>query len=91
MTFKGMRLEYAFEGRYNFIEWKDHMEVVVDDNCLLEYMTNVSKPLAFDAQNLAQWKKDVAKVRRIISWRECETTLSKIFRGKKNLLECGRH
>ena len=43
------------------------MEVVFDDNGLLEYIkTYVAKPQASDAQNLAQWKKYVAKERRTI-------------------------
>lgn len=43
------------------------MEVVLDENGLLEYMEiNVAKPPESDSQNLAQWKKDVAKVRRIM-------------------------
>ena len=67
MTFNGLRLEYALEGNSNFIAWKDHMEVVLDDNGLLEYVkTDIAKLEASDAQNLAQWKKVVAKARRII-------------------------
>lgn len=43
------------------------MEAVLDDNGLLEYIKiDVEKPQAYNAHNLAQWKKDVAKVRRII-------------------------
>lgn len=43
------------------------MEVVLDENGLLEYIkTYVAKPQACDAQNLSQWKKYVAKARRII-------------------------
>ena len=43
------------------------MEEVFDENGLLEYIkTDVAKPQAYDSQNLAQWKKDVAKARRII-------------------------
>jgi len=42
------------EGTSNFVAWKDHIEAVLDDNGLLEYIkTNVAKPQAFDAQNLA--------------------------------------
>ena len=43
------------------------MEAVLDENGLLEYIkTDVSKPVESDSHNLAQWKKDVAKVRRVI-------------------------
>ena len=43
------------------------MEAVLDDNGLLEYIKrDVVKPVKSDVQNLAQWKKDVAKVRRIM-------------------------
>ncbi len=39
----------------------------MDDNGLLEYIkTNVTKPPESNAQNVAQWNKDVAKARRII-------------------------
>lgn len=67
MTFNGLRLEYALEGTSNFVAWKDHMEAILDDNELLEYIKiDVTKPLASDAHNISQWKKDVAKARIII-------------------------
>ena len=67
MTFNRMRLEYALEGTSNCVAWKDPMEAVLDDNGLLEYIkTDIANPPNYEAQNLAQWKKDVAKARRII-------------------------
>ena len=43
------------------------MEVMLDDNGLLEYVkANIPKLGSIDAHNLVQWKKDVAKARRII-------------------------
>lgn len=67
MTFNGLRLEYSLEVNSNFIAWKDRMEVILDDNGLLEFIKrDVAKPTKFDAQNLSQWKKDVAKARGII-------------------------
>lgn len=43
------------------------MEEVIDVNKLMEYIkTNVPKPRSTDAQNLAQWKKDIANARRSI-------------------------
>ena len=67
MTFNGLRLEYSLEGNSNFIDCKDCMEEVFDDNGLLEYIKrDVTKPVEFDAQNLAQSKKVVAKVWIII-------------------------
>jgi len=67
MDFNGLMLEYGLEGTSNFISWNDHMEVLLDDNVLLKYIkTNVAKPPEYGSQNLSQWKKDVAKVRRII-------------------------
>ena len=84
-----IRLEYALEGSSNFIAWKDRMEVALDDNGFLEYIKiDVAKPQAFDAHNLAQWKKYVAKARRYL--REFENTLSQISMGKKLLSQCGR-
>ena len=67
MTFNRLRLEYALEGNSNFNTWKDHMSMVVDDNGFLKYVkTNIAKPGSVDAQNLAKWKKDVARDKRII-------------------------
>ena len=67
MAFNGLRLEYALEGTYNFIAWKDHMEAILDENGLQEYIKrNATKTQASDAHNFAQWKKDVVKARRII-------------------------
>jgi len=67
MNFNGFRLENFLEGTTNFVAWKIHMEAILDDNELLEYIkTDVAKPQASDAQDLAQWKKDLAKARRII-------------------------
>lgn len=44
-------------------KWKKIME----DNGLKEYIDiNVSKPTTADAQNRAEWKKNVAKARRIL-------------------------
>ena len=67
MTFNRLRLDYVSEGNSNFIAWKDHMEAIFDDNGLLKYIKrDVAKPTESNAQNLAQWKKDVAKARRIL-------------------------
>jgi hypothetical protein len=64
MDFNGLRLEYALEGISNYIDWKDMMEVVLEDNGLKEFIDkDVPKP---DAANLDAWKKKVAKVRRIL-------------------------
>ena len=32
MSFNGLRLEYALDGSSNYIDWKDRMEVVLEDN-----------------------------------------------------------
>jgi len=54
MAFNGLRLDNALEGTSNFVEWKDCMEAILDDNGLLEYIkSNVAKSQASDAQNLA--------------------------------------
>ena len=67
MAFSGIRLENTLEGTSNFVAWKDCMEAVLDENGFLEYIkSGVEKSQAYDAQNLAKWKKYVAKVRRII-------------------------
>jgi len=67
MDFNGLKLEYALERTSNFVAWKDSMEAVLDDNALQEYIKiDVAKTQASNAHNIAQWKKDVAKARRII-------------------------
>lgn len=84
MTFNGLSLEYALEGISNFINWKDHMEEVFDDNGLLEYIKrDVTKPTESNAQNLAQWKKIVAKLWRIILEGVQDHIVSNIH-GKEN-------
>ena len=64
MAFNGLRLEYALEGSFNYIAWKDRMEAVLEDNGLKEFIDkDVPKP---DAANLDAWQKKVAKARRIL-------------------------
>eukprot|EP00253_Pinus_taeda_P035525 PITA_35525 len=64
MAFYGLRLEYALDGSSNYIAWKDRMETVLEDNGLKEIDQDVPKPI--DATQLAEWKKCVARARRII-------------------------
>ena len=67
MAFYGLRLEYALEGNSNYIAWKDHMEAVLEDNGLKEFIDQeIQKPASTNAQELDEWKKCVSKVRRII-------------------------
>jgi len=41
----GLRLEYALEGRSNFIVLKDGMDSIFDENGLLEYVKiDIEKP-----------------------------------------------
>ena len=55
-------MEYALEGRSNYIAWKDMMEVVLDDNGLKEFIDAViPKPASSDAAALDAWKKKKAK------------------------------
>ena len=43
-------MEYALDGRFNYIAWKDRVEVVLDDNGLKEFIDNdVPKPGSSDA------------------------------------------
>jgi len=66
------------------------MEVVLNDNGLLEYTkTDIAKPSTSDAQQLAQWKKDTTKARRIIL-SESETMLFRVCMESKLLMQCGR-
>lgn len=38
MVFNGLRLEYALDGNLNYIAWKDHMEAVLEDNGLNDFI-----------------------------------------------------
>jgi len=65
MAFNILRLEYALDGSLNYIDWKDHMEAVLQDNSLKEFIDQeVPKPT--DATQLAEWRKCVARARRIL-------------------------
>ena len=67
MAFNGLRLEYALDGSSNYIAWKDHMEAVLEENSLKDFIDQeVPKPAAANATKLAEWKKCVARVRRIL-------------------------
>lgn len=67
MAFNGLRLEYALDGSLNYIAWKDHMEVILEENGLKDFIDQeVPTPAATNAQELAEWKKCVARVRRIL-------------------------
>jgi hypothetical protein len=67
MFFNGLRLEYALEGRCNYIAWKDRMEAVLEDNGLKGYIdVDAPKLDATDIANLDAWQKKVAKARRIL-------------------------
>ena len=58
MSFNRLQLEYALEGSLNYIEWKDRMEAVLDDNGLKEFIdAEIPKPTSSDAAILDAWKK----------------------------------
>ena len=65
MAFNGLRLEYALDGSSNYIAWKDRMEVVLEDNGLKDFIDQ-EVPKLVDATQLAEWKKCVARARRIL-------------------------
>ncbi len=65
MEFNGLRLKYVLDGNSNYIAWKDRMEAVLEDNGLKDIIDKeVPKPT--DATELAEWKKCVARARRIL-------------------------
>ncbi len=65
MAFNGLRLEYALDGSSNYIAWKDHMEAVLEENGLKDFIDpEIPKPATANPQELAKWKKCVAKARR---------------------------
>ena len=75
MVFYGLRLEY--------IAWKDRMEAVLEDNGLKEFIhRDIPEPPLPNAQNLDEWKKCVARARRIILEGVRDHTVSSIH-GKE--------
>lgn len=67
MPFYGLRLEYDQEGSSNYISWKYRMEAVLEDYGLKEFIDHdIPKPPTSDAKDLDEWRKCVAKTRRII-------------------------
>ena len=67
MYFNGLWLEYAIEGNCNYIERKDRMDQVLEDNVLKEFIErDVPKPTSADAAVLDAWQKKVARTRRIL-------------------------
>ena len=49
-------LEYALEGRSNYISWRDRMEAILEDNNLKEFIGNdVPKPVVTDVANIDAW------------------------------------
>jgi len=65
MAFYGLRLKYALDGSLNYIAWKDHMEVVLEDNGLKDFIDQ-EVPKLTNATQLEKWKKCVARARRIL-------------------------
>ena len=67
MSFNGLRLEYALDGSLNYIDWKDKMEAVLEDNGLEEFIdSDVPKLGSSDAALLDAWQNKTAKTRRIL-------------------------
>jgi len=65
MSFNELRLEYALEGKLNYIAWKDRMEVVLDDNRLKDFIEDdVPKPT--NAAQVNAWQKKTAKCHNIL-------------------------
>ena len=64
MAFYGLRLEYALDGSSNYIAWKDRIEDVLEDNGLKD-LIDQEFPKLTDATQLEEWKKCVARARRI--------------------------
>ena len=45
MAFYGLRLEYALDGNSNCISWKDHMEAILEDNRVKDFIDQeIPKP-----------------------------------------------
>ena len=90
MAFNGLRLEYALKGNSNYIDWKDRMEEVLEENGLKEFIENdIPKPTSTDATSLDAWQKKVAKVRRILLEGVRDQIVSSLC-GKAHHILCGR-
>jgi len=67
MSFYVLTLEYSLEGSLNYIAWMDGMELVLEENGLKEFIDkDIPKLPTIDAEDLVEWRKCVAKARRII-------------------------
>eukprot|EP00253_Pinus_taeda_P035208 PITA_35208 len=64
MAFNGLRLEYALNGSSNYIAWKDHMETILEDIGLKDFIDQ-EVPKLTDKTKLVEWGKCVARARRI--------------------------
>ena len=67
MAFNGLRIEYALDGSSNYIASNDRMESVLEENGLKDFIDQeVPKPVAINATELVEWKKCVARARRML-------------------------
>lgn len=67
INFYGIRLEYALERSSKYVGWNDHMDAILEDNHLKEFIDNeIIKTKTSHVEDLVEWKMCVAKVRRII-------------------------
>jgi len=74
MAFNSLRLEYAVDGNSNYISWKDHMEAVLEDNGLKDF---IDQEFPSRKQLMLQnwWNgRNVWLEQRESFWREFETT-----------------
>lgn len=65
MAFHGLRVEYSLDGNSNYIAWKDHMEEVLEDNGLKDFIDQ-EIPNPIDKTEQVEWRKRVARARRIL-------------------------
>ena len=65
MPFYGLRLEHALDGSSKYIAWKDHMEAVLEGNDFKDFIDK-EFPKPTNATQLMEWKKCVARTRRIL-------------------------
>ena len=88
MAFNGLRLEYSLDGSSNYRAWKDCMEVILEDSGLKDFIDQeVPKLAAANAQELAEWKKRVARERRILLEGVRDHIVSS-FHGKRHHFKC---
>ena len=61
----GMKVEDCLDGATNFISWKTRVLLILEENDLLKFVNEKVSKLEAE-EDKSQWRKNDAKVRRIL-------------------------